>query len=45
MRVKELSSAVSDCFLQHVEENPHFWLSNGSIAMVLLGVLKSGCGN
>lgn len=45
LRVKELLSTVSDRFLQHVQENPHFWLSNGSIAMVLLGILKSGSGN
>lgn len=45
MRVKELLSAVSDRFLQHIKENPGFWLSNGSIAMVLLGILKTGNGN
>lgn len=45
MRVKELLSAVSDRFLQHIEENPGFWLSNGSIAMVLLGIFKTGNGN
>lgn len=45
VRVKELLSAVSDRFLQHIQENPNFWLSNGSMAMVLLGILKSGSGN
>lgn len=45
MRVKELLSAVSDRFLQHIQDNPNFWLSSGSIAMVLLGILKSGSGN
>ncbi|CAI6354000.1 unnamed protein product [Macrosiphum euphorbiae] len=45
VRVKELLNAVSDRFLQHVQDNPNFWLSNGSIAMVLLGILKSGSGD
>lgn len=45
LRVKELLNAVSDRLLQHVKENPGFWLNSGSIAMVLLGVFKSGSGN
>lgn len=45
VRVKELLSAVSHRFLQHIQDNPNFWLSNGSIAMVLLAILKSGSGN
>jgi len=45
VRVKELLNAVSDRFLQHIQDNPNFWLSSGSIAMVLLGILKSGSGN
>jgi len=44
VRVKELLNAVSDRFLQHIQDNPNFWLSSGSIAMVLLGILKSGSG-
>jgi len=45
LRTKELTSVVSDCFLEHIKEAPEFWLSNGSIAMVLLGIFKSGSGN
>lgn len=45
LRVKELLNTVSGRLLEHVKENPHFWLNNGSIAMVLLGILKSGSGN
>lgn len=45
LRTKELASVVSDRFLQHIKEAPEFWLSNGSIAMVLLGIFKCGSGN
>ncbi|XP_050528827.1 protein penguin [Daktulosphaira vitifoliae] len=44
VRVKELLNAVSERLLKHVQETPSFWLNNGSIAMVLLGILKSGNG-
>jgi len=45
LRVKELLNSVSNHFLQHIIENLCFWLFNGSNAMVLLGILKSGSGN
>lgn len=45
IRVQELVNAVSDRLLAHIHENPHFWLTNASVAMVLLGVLKCGNGN
>ncbi|CAH1732024.1 unnamed protein product [Aphis gossypii] len=41
VRVKELLDAISDGFLQHILNNPKFWLSSGTMAMVLLGILKS----
>jgi len=44
LRTKELASTVSDHFLKHIKEAPEFWLHNGSVAMVLLGILKSGSG-
>ncbi|XP_025409538.1 uncharacterized protein LOC112682959 [Sipha flava] len=40
--VKELINAVFNNFLRHLQENPKFWLINGSVAVVLLGILKSG---
>jgi len=45
VRIKELLDAISDGFLQHIQDYPKFWLSNGTMAMVLLGILKSCSGN
>lgn len=44
IREKELLEAVRDTFLESVVADTNIWLSNSSMAMVTLAILKVGCG-
>lgn len=44
VREKELLDSISDSLLQSVITNTPTWMTNGSIAMVTLAILKTGTG-
>lgn len=44
VREKELLDSISDSLLQSVITNTSIWMTNGSIAMVTLAILKIGTG-